>query len=157
MLKLERMLARVEAVIAVGGFAAMVVLSFAQILARNLFNTGLPGTDILLRYLVLVVSFFGAVLAVREQRHIRLDVLSSLMPLSWRHRLRVSFHFVSAGVCGVLGWAAVRYWREEWHYAMSGDRWPAALSIVLPVSLALLSFHFLLRGWIEARGLDVDS
>ncbi|HQU16039.1 MAG TPA: TRAP transporter small permease [Gammaproteobacteria bacterium] len=156
MLKLERMLARVEATVAVGCLAAMVILSFAQILARNLFNTGLPGTDILLRYLVLVVAFFGAILAVREQRHIRLDVLSTLMPLSWRHHLQIFFHGVSAVVCGALGWAAVRYWREEWHYAMPGDRWTAALSVVLPVSLALLSFHFLLRAWIEARGLDSD-
>ncbi len=154
MIRLERALARIEAAVAVAALVAMVLLSVLQILARNLFDTGLPGVDVLLRYLVLVVSFLGAVLAVRDRRHIRLDAAVGLLPEAWKRPLGVGFDLFSALVCGVLTWAAVRYWLEAWRYAEVGRHWLAALSIVLPLSLGLLSLHFLLRAWIGAHRSD---
>lgn len=151
MVGLERLLARLEAAVAVAALAAMVLLSFVEILARNLFDTGLPGVDLLLRYLVLVVSLLGAVLAVRERRHIRLDAAVGLIPESWTRPLRVGFDVLSALVCGTLAWEAVRYWLETWRYAGFDRHWLAALSGILPLSLMLLAVHFLLRAWIGAR------
>jgi len=150
-IRLERILARIEAGIAVLAFATMVLLSVLQVLARNLFDTGLPGVDLLLRYLVLVVTFLGAVLAVRERRHIRLDAAAGLIPAGWRRPLGILFDGLSALVCALLAWAAVRYWMEAWRYAAAGRQWLTALSLILPVSLALLALHFLLRAAITAR------
>ena len=52
---------------------------FGQVLARNFFATGIPHAEILSRYMVLYVAFFGAVLAVEGSKHIRIDVVAACM------------------------------------------------------------------------------
>ena len=63
------------------GAALLLLLSlvFGQVLARNFFATGIPNADILLRYMVLYVAFFGAALAVEKHKHIRIDVVAAFM------------------------------------------------------------------------------
>ena len=127
----------------------MLLLSFAQIVARNLFHTGLPLADTLTRYLVLYVAMLGAVLAVAGDRHIKIDIAAALLPGLARKLHRV-FHLFSAAVCALLTAAAWSFWREEWQFAASDARWTAALELILPLGFALLALHFLLLG------LDTD-
>ena len=70
---LEQALTRVELGAALLAFAAMLALSVADIVGRNLFNATLPGGDVMLRQLVLWVALPGAALAVAAQRHLHLD------------------------------------------------------------------------------------
>jgi TRAP-type C4-dicarboxylate transport system permease small subunit len=57
----------------------LVVLAGAQIVLRNFFDSGLPWADPVLRALVLWTGLLGALAAVREDKHISLDVLSRLL------------------------------------------------------------------------------
>ena len=150
--RLERTLDRLEAFLAVAGLILMLVLSLVQIGARNFFDTGFPLADELLRYLVLLVSFLGAVLAVREQRHIKIDIALSWMAPAWRHLVEVLFNFLSSVVCILFAWAAARFWAVEWQTAPAPDKWIAGLVLVLPVSFALLALHFLLRIFLPVTG-----
>ena len=70
---LEQALTRVELGASLLAFAAMLALSVADIVGRNLFNATLPGGDLVLRQLVLWVALPGAALAVAAQRHLHLD------------------------------------------------------------------------------------
>ena len=146
LIKLEKGLSSMEAYIVVCALLLMLILALGQIIARNLFDSGFPRADALLRYLVLLISFFGAVLAITERRHIKLDIISVWLPEKWRSRLEVAFDLVSSVVCGVFSWAAARFWQMEWQVAPTGERWIAAMAVVLPVSFALLTVHFALQG-----------
>ena len=145
--KIEDVLLRVESVIASVSLVAILLLSLIEIGARNFLHTGIPGASILIQYLVLWVSFFGAVLAVRG-RHIKIDVATLLISEIWRKKLERPIYFFSALVCAALFWAAARFWQSEWIAASHEDQWVAAMGIIFPVCFCLLSLHFALRGII---------
>lgn len=154
--KIEHLLLRVESLAASISLVAMLLLSLIEIGARNFLHTGIPGASILIQYLVLWVSFLGAVLAVRE-RHIKIDVAALLLSETWRRKLERPIFFFSALVCGTLFWAAARFWHTEWLAASHEDAWVAAMGIVFPVCFGLLSLHFALRGIIGPRSANRPS
>lgn len=141
---------RTESTIAIAGLVLMLSLSLAEILLRNFFHTAIPGADILTRYLVLWVSFIGAVLAVRE-RHIKIEVIAIWLPEIWRRRLERPIFLFSAVVCGSISWTAMRFWHQEWLHVPPGEKWIALLGIVIPISFFLLTLHFALRFVIGPR------
>jgi TRAP-type transport system small permease protein len=148
--KLEFYLTNAEGIIATAGLVMLLVLSLAEIGARNFFHTAIPGAEILDRYLVLWVSFIGAVLAVRE-RHIKIDAVAVWLPEAWRRKLERPIFVFSAVVCGFLFWAAVRFWREEWAHAATAEKWVAALGLIIPLSFFLLTVQFTIRFAIGPR------
>lgn len=150
MAKLEFHLKRVEGVVATSGLILLLGLSLAEIGMRNFFNAAIPGAEVMDRYLVLWVTFFGAVLAVRE-RHIKIEAAAAWLPESWRRSFERPIFLFSGCVCGGLYWAAMRFWWEEWANALPSERWVTALGIVIPLSFFLLTVHFALRMLIGPR------
>ncbi len=124
---------------------SLLLLSLAQITARNLFHNGLPIADTLSRYLVLYVAMLGAVIATEGDRHIKIDIATTLLPRLARFMHR-PFQVLSGIACGLLSRAAWHFWREEWQYAATGQHWIALLEIILPLGFALLAVHFLILG-----------
>ena len=55
---------------------SMILLSSGQIVLRNFFDIGIIWIDPLLRVLVLWTALVGATVASRENKHIRIDLLS---------------------------------------------------------------------------------
>ncbi|MHB8474217.1 MAG: TRAP transporter small permease [Gammaproteobacteria bacterium] len=139
-----------EASLAALSLLSLLLLSLAQIAARNLFHTGLPLADSLTRYLVLYVAMLGAVLATEEDRHIKIDVGTALLPRLVTV-LQRPFHILSAVVCTLLSSAAWHFWREEWQYAATDEHWIAALEFILPFGFGLLALHFLILGLSRQR------
>lgn len=148
--KIESKLTRLESMIASISMVIMLVLSLLEIILRNFFHTGIPGASILIQYLVLWVSFFGAILAVRE-RHIKIDVAIAFVNDIWRRRLERPIFLFSTLVCGILFWHASRFWWDEWLSSNPDERWVAALGIIFPVTFFLLMLHFALRAIIGPR------
>ncbi|MHB8623714.1 MAG: TRAP transporter small permease [Sulfuricaulis sp.] len=148
--KLEFYLTRTECLIAVTGLVLLLGLSLAQISARNFFHSAIPGADTLDQYLVLWVSFLGAVLTVRE-RYVKIDVATVWLSETWRRRLERPIFVFSAVVCGSLFWAASRFWREEWLHTAADEKWVTALGIIIPLSFLLFTIHFTLRFMIGPR------
>lgn len=143
--KFENGLTHIEAIVAVSGLVAMLILAMIQVVARNFFDTGYPMADNLLRYLVLLVSFSGAILAIESNRHIRIDVALAWLPSHLLPRVAYGSNLVAAGVCAIFTWAASRFWWLEWEFAAPNEKWLAAIALILPVSFALLALHFLFR------------
>ncbi len=143
-LRLERGITRFETWLVGISLFGLLSLSLAQILARNLFHTGLPGIDALMRHLVLYVTFLGAALATESRRHIRVDFLAAWLPARWNHRIHrpaqafaslVSLYFLQAGL---------RFWQDGWQHAQAGERGLVLLDLIIPAGFGLLALHFLL-------------
>lgn len=145
---IQAWLLRIERWIGGSCLLLLLVLALAQIVARNFLSIGLPTADTLTRYLVLYVTFFGAILAIHGQRHISLDVLCVWLGQSWRDRLHRPLQFIGALVTALLCQAAWAYWQDEWAHVTDQDRWMTLLALILPVGFGLLSLHFLLAGLI---------
>ena len=130
------------------GLSLLLLLSlvFGQVLMRNLLNSSIPHADILARYLVLYVTFFGAALAIESHRHIRIDVVAACMRPEGMRLIRPPLYLISALVCAVMTWAAVRFWYDDWQYVAEHERWSSILALITPFGFGLLTLHFLLGG-----------
>jgi len=122
----------------------LIVLALVQILARNLFDSGIAEADTLTRYLVLYVTFFGAAVAVQRGRHIRIDVLCALLQPAMVGKLYRPMHTGAAVICGLFTDAAIRFWRDGWQFAPQHEQWLSLVGLIIPVGFALLTVQFLL-------------
>ncbi|MFN2309031.1 MAG: TRAP transporter small permease [Gammaproteobacteria bacterium] len=143
LLRVQRELTRLETALAGLSLLLLIGLTLAQIVARNLFDTGLPNADALTRHLVLYVAFLGAALATQTQRHIRIDVVSVWLSDGWADRLYRPLNALAGLVCLLLTQAAARFWLDEWQYATALDRWHTLVALIIPVGFGLLCLHFL--------------
>jgi len=68
--RLDDGLARIEGLFLVATLTCMILLSIAQIILRNFFETSIPHGDVVNRHLVLWICFLGASMAAYRRRHI---------------------------------------------------------------------------------------
>lgn len=148
---LEQALTRIELMAALLAFAAMLMLSAADIIGRNLFHATLPGGDLVLRQLVLWVALPGAALAVAAQRHLHLDPANLAKRPRWQQWTAIPFNLGSALVCALLTHAAWGYWLDEWQYRSADAVWLAWMSLIMPVAFGLLALHFVLRAVLSVE------
>lgn len=146
---LEQTLTRVELGAALLAFAAMLALSVADIIGRNLFNATLPGGDLVLRQLVLWIALPGAALAVAAQRHLHLDPANLAARPRWKKLTAIPFNLAAAFICALLTHAAWAYWQDAWQYQSTDAVWLVWLGLILPITFGLLVLHFLLRAVLE--------
>lgn len=128
----------------------LVVLAGAQIVLRNFFETGLSWADPLLRALVLWSGMLGACAAVREDKHISLDVLSHFIKDSALRVVRILTLGFAAAICAVLAWFSgtlVKIDHETANIAFAAiPSW--AVEIILPMTFGLMALRFALRACV---------
>ena len=139
LLRIDRLMAGTSLMILLG-------LVFGQVVARNFFQSSIPHADIVSRYMVLYITFFGAALAVESHKHIRIDVVAAWMRPEMMVKLRPPLYLVSAVICMALTRAAWRFWYDDWQYVADYERWASILALITPFGFFLLSIHFLISG-----------
>jgi len=75
---IDRCCAGIEAVIA-AALAVMVVLVFGNVVLRYGFNSGITISEELSRWLLVWLTFLGAIVAVREHAHLGVDTLVRML------------------------------------------------------------------------------
>jgi len=122
---------------------SMVGLAFLQVVLRNLFSSGIPWVDIILRNLVLWIGMLGGALATRYSRQISMDVFSRLCG----QKLRIILAWISGiftiGVCIFLAAASWRLVASEREFGgiLYGaiPLWYA--QVVIPVGFGLIGLQ----------------
>jgi len=142
--RLERFGRLAENAALVVWLGALVLLAVGQIVLREIFETGFFRADELVKLLVLWLAMFGAVAATRDNRHIRIDALSHLLPDSAVTAVRLFVDVFAAIVCGVVAWQAWRYLQLEIEFEdtvlIDVPAWMA--HVVVPGAFALMSYRF---------------
>ncbi len=87
----------------------MIALASAQIIMRNVWDSGLSWGDPTLSILVLWVGMLGAMVATREQNHISIDVLSRFLPPHYKGLNQIVLDLFTAAVCGLLAYHSYRF------------------------------------------------
>jgi TRAP-type C4-dicarboxylate transport system permease small subunit len=125
--------------------------SFAAWAVAFIDDLKLDWIDIFLRQLVIIVAFFGAMLATQRGKHINIDALSKMLPPRARRVVGVLLPLTAVAVCLVLaraGWDLVRISREYPKDLLpSVPEW--SLQLMFPVGFGLLAVHFVVRA-VEA-------
>ena len=129
--------------------AVMVVLVFGNVVLRYVFNSGITVSEELSRWLMVWLTFLGAIVALREHSHLGVDTLvRALPPLGKR-------------ICFVLSYALMLYadWlllSGSWKQMLitAGDRAPATnlsvgffygAGVVFGVSAGVILIYDLVR------------
>jgi TRAP-type C4-dicarboxylate transport system permease small subunit len=147
--RINRYVNRAEDILIEAMLFLMVAMVLSQILLRNIFQTGVPGGDDLVRHLVLWIGFLGAAIATRSSSHVKIDVLSRLLPDFWRRVSGAATNLFSFAVCGILTWASAAFVYIE--YQVHGHSqflnlpiW--VLQMILPAGYLVIGLRFARNG-----------
>jgi len=140
---------RLTKVLAVACLALMVVLVFGNVVLRYGFNSGIVVSEELSRWLLVWLTFFGAIVALREHKHLGVDTLVQRLP----RPLKLTCFIVSYLL---MIYASYLLMNGSWQQMLitAGDRAPAtslsvgifyASGVVFGTSALVILLHDLLR------------
>ena len=134
---------------------AMMLVAVGQIIMREAFGAGFGWSDELVRLMVLWLAMVGSIAACRENRHIRIDALSHILPDIAVKLIRVLVDVFAASVCVVIAFQAWRYLQIEIEY---GDEvlidTPAWIAhSIMPAAFGLMAYQFLIGALREVGDL----
>ncbi len=138
-------LARCEDGLLVTCLVVMVVLAFANITMRNTIGGGIVWIDKVLINLVLWVAMLGGAIASKTNDHIRIDILTPLIPAQYHKYFRVFTSCFAGIVCAILAYEAYQLvatieYPEHREFMPYIQTWiPMA---IMPVGFALISIRF---------------
>ena len=135
--------------------AALLLMSFSQIVMRNLFDQGIPWLDPAARILVLWLALVAAGIATRERQHLAIDVTQGVP----RRFLNISSRLVSlvaSAVCATIAYYSIELIQYEYEDGiMAFEGVPVWLTeIVIPISFGLMALRFLLQVFLPNKEDD---
>ena len=147
--KAEDWLVKIEKTVVVVLIAAMVGLSFLQVLLRIIFHSGIVWLDPLLRHMVLWSGLTGSALAARYSHHFALETFLKFVPRRLHRPLEAFADLLTAAASGILFYAAWKFIRDEFAagaIAFYIDRFGVKggwVEMIIPISFALIGIHTL--------------
>ena len=139
-------LRRLEDGILVSLLILMIGMSAGQVVLRNFFDSGLYWSDSLVRVAVLWVALVGAMVASRDDSHIRIDLVSRLVSPAYKHwveRLTRLFTFI---VLCLFTWGSGNFVYYEYvdEAIAFGDVPAWILEIIMPIGGGVMAVRYLL-------------
>ncbi len=142
--RLERFGTAAENTVLVLLLTAMIVLAVGQIVLREFFDTGIIWADEFVKLLVLWIAMLGSIAASRDDRHLRIDVLSHALSEKMVVVARLVVELFAAVICGVVAFHAYRWLQIQVEYEdtvlIDVPAWLA--HGILPVAFALMTYRF---------------
>ena len=164
--RIDKAIARFEGWLLILFLSLMVSLTFVQVILRSLFIYAHLGwaNDLMgridwaepfVRLLVLWVTFLGASLVTGENKHIKIDLLTQVIPASWRPSLDVLLSLAGALVSALMLKASLFYVSTEMSFGgklfLGLPTWMGQL--ILPLGFLLICCRFLVRSLSSALGI----
>lgn len=137
------------AVLSAAILAAITLVIPLNVLMRNL---GLPviyGALDAIEYGLMAAAFLGAPWVLRLNAHVQVDLITQGLPPRARRRVALAACLLGAATCAALGWAGAQALMQSLargsmvRTAFTFPEWWTLT--VLPLSMALCTFEFLLR------------
>lgn len=127
--------------------SSLVLLAFLQILLRNLWDTGIIWGDSFLRVLVLWVTMFGAMIATREQSHIKIDLLAKYLSNAWQPRLQFISGLFASIICALAAYYSWQLMVLEYEDAtIAFSKIPVWLcQSILPLGFLVMAIRFFIQ------------
>ncbi len=146
--RISGLLTRIESALVSSCLGGMVILVLIQIFLRNFYNSGIVGSDSLVKHLVLWVGFLGAGLATREKSHIRIDIASRILPDKIKSIAQIVVDIFSVVVCLGLVYASYSFVSIEYG---AGETIPFlqipvwVMELIIPVGFLIIALRFMLQ------------
>lgn len=157
--RIDRALARVEGWLIIIFLTLMVSLTFLQIVLRSLFTHAhfqwanavmgqIDWTEPLVRLLVLWITFLGASLITADNKHLKIDLMSAVLPSGWLPFRELILSAACALIMLLMLKASIGYLKLEMAFGtrmfLQIPTWIGQL--ILPAGFLFLFFRFCLQG-----------
>jgi TRAP-type C4-dicarboxylate transport system permease small subunit len=164
---IDRLIAHVEGWLIIVFLGLMVTLTFLQVVLRDLFTFAhiqwanivmglMDWTEPMVRLFVLWLTFLGASLLTGDRKHIKIDLMSTLLPQKWQPFRELILSLVCVIIMSFMVKASVGYVKLEMEFGealfLSIPTWAGEL--ILPIGFSLILFRFILQGIDHAVALS---
>jgi len=148
-------LLNVSAVVTGTIIVLVMVAVCVNVIMRYLFNRPIAGVEEITEYLLLYITFIGTAWLLREEGHVRVDILLNRVKPKTLAFLSVISSLIGVLICGVLAWYG---FKVTWVNFQQGAYFPhilefpkAPILVIIPCGSFLLLIQFLRR---TARSLQ---
>jgi len=150
---------RLEEILIGGLMATSSVILFVNVVARYVFNWGVPWAEELVRYEIIWMVFIGASVAARKGLHIGVDILANFSPPALRRLIVFGINTISLFFCVflvILGGDLVAQTKAFGQVtpALQVPMW--AIQTAIPIGGGLMALRFLQRLIALWRNRDLD-
>jgi len=142
---------RFEEIIGVIVLAVVVSLIFVGVMMRLLFKSGLPWQEELSRILYVLVVYLGASYGMRNNEHIRINIISNLLPTRARKVLRVITDIIWTGFNITVIIMAMQVYQKMQRFLGESAVLKIPLHVVfliVPLGFVLLTLR-LIQGYLQ--------
>jgi len=136
--KIDDGLAIVEKCLSVVLYATLILMICFNILSRNLFNYAPRQVLEMLPVLVLWLALIGSTLAIKQQRHIKIELLLRFCSRRIRFMAHIATCLFGMAVMGILLWVSLAFIKNE--VEMFGP-W-GLVAIIFPLFFLISFFRF---------------
>ncbi len=160
---IDNVLARIEGWLIIAFLWLMVIFTFAQVCLRGLYTHAhfhwantlmghLDWSEPFVRLLVLWLTLLGASLLTGENKHIKIDLFSTLLPPKWLPVRELILAIVCVFLSAVMLKVCMDYLKMEMEFGgtmfLNLPAW--AGQFILPAGFGVILFRFLLRAIDQA-------
>jgi TRAP-type transport system small permease protein len=147
---------RWEDAVVFGLFWALFAVVFLQFYTRYVLNDSIGWTEEIARYLLIGVTFVGAITAMRKGTHIAVEALLVFVPSEWKHWTLVAVDGVVAVFCGAMAWYGFELGNRAPGYMVSVDIPKAWMYWAVAAALAGMTVHAAIRFVRRLRRREAD-
>jgi len=135
-------LARIIELVLAFAFIVAVVLNFTNVVGRYLFGLSLLGSDEVQVFIMVAMTFLGAVVVTRRTLHLRMDVLVRFMPGPMQFVLRIAEQVLLILLAGFVLSQSYFYAGQMLRIARTSDM--AGVPMWIPHGIVALGFALIL-------------
>lgn len=132
-------------------FSLMIAMAVLQILLRNLFDTGIVWSDVMVRNLVLWVGLVGAMVATRGDKHININLVARFLPENAKGIADITVKLFAAAICSIAAFYSLRFVKLEFQDGgVAFGQVPTwVCEVIIPFAFAVIAVRFLIMAVIR--------
>lgn len=139
--KFDEFLAVFEKSLVVIFFSALVILITFNVISRNLFQVSFQKILEISPSLVLWLALLGSSLALKNQRHIKLEILLRFVSDKFKTFAIIAQNAFGMTIMGILFWVSIKFFGNE---ILIFKKW-GLISIIFPIFFATSFFRYFIQ------------
>jgi C4-dicarboxylate transporter DctQ subunit len=151
----DRALERIEFVFVASFTIAALCLGVTQVILRYAFNSGVSWSEAIFVLLTNVGMLFAGSLAVKHDKHVRVDLLLMILPKHGRRALLLVSHLVSLALCAIFFIGGILYVRFVYtidSVSPEKDISDWIIYMIVPITMGLFTLRYFIRVLRTFRG-----
>ena len=136
----------------------MLGVAVFQVISRNLFDAGFAVGDELVRMAVLWLTMVGSMVAAREKKHIRIDILERFLPMKAKRIVSQIVDLVTGSICLAVAYFSIEFIKWEMIDQTVGvGSIPAwILELIIPISALVMAIRYYVHIFVEHHSVEQE-